>query len=77
MLPWTLTVLSGLPVSLCFVDIERELTRSCLGFPDVFTFMFKHFSDPSVPAPSSALRMTLNTGSSSFFGEKYKLDKVI
>ncbi|KAF5385826.1 hypothetical protein D9615_002466 [Tricholomella constricta] len=46
------------------------------GFPNAFTLLFKHFSNPSIPAPSSALRLTINTGPASFYGEKYKLDKV-
>lgn len=39
--------------------------------------MHGHFRDPSIPAASSALRITLNTGRSAFFGEKYKIDKVV
>jgi hypothetical protein len=39
--------------------------------------VFKHFADPSVPAPSSALRMSINTGPGAFYGEKYKVDKAI
>ncbi|KAG5643602.1 hypothetical protein DXG03_000610 [Asterophora parasitica] len=45
------------------------------GFPDAFTLLFKHFANPSIPAPSSALRLSINTGTSSFYGKKYKLDK--
>ncbi|EJD03191.1 calcium-dependent phosphotriesterase [Fomitiporia mediterranea MF3/22] len=35
-----------------------------------------HFENPSIKSPSSALRITLNEGDSSYFGEKYKVEKV-
>lgn len=35
-----------------------------------------HINNPSLIAPSSALRMSINTGESSFFGEKYLVEKV-
>jgi hypothetical protein len=37
---------------------------------------FGHFGNVSIPSPSSAYRMTLNTGRSAFFGEKYNHYKV-
>lgn len=36
-----------------------------------------HFSNPSIHTPSSALRITLNDGEGSYFGEKYKVEKVL
>jgi hypothetical protein len=35
--------------------------------------VYAHFRDPQVPSASTALRITLNTGRSAFFGEKYKV----
>jgi hypothetical protein len=35
-----------------------------------------HFANSSIPSPSAAFRMALNTGRSAFFGEKYALRKV-
>ncbi|PFH49773.1 hypothetical protein AMATHDRAFT_4627 [Amanita thiersii Skay4041] len=46
------------------------------GLTDAITLIFKHFADPSHPAPSSALRFTINTGPAAFYGEKYKIDKI-
>ncbi|KAF8629258.1 hypothetical protein AX17_005837 [Amanita inopinata Kibby_2008] len=45
------------------------------GFLNIFTVL-KHFGDPSILAPSSALRFTLNTGPAAFYGEKYKIDTI-
>ncbi|KAG6907905.1 hypothetical protein DXG01_006960 [Tephrocybe rancida] len=56
-------------------SIDSEGALWIAGFPNAFTF-FKHFANPSVPAPSSGLRITINTGPSSFYGEKYKVAKV-
>ena len=36
----------------------------------------EHFANPSIMTPSSALRITLNAGEGSYFGEKYKVEKV-
>lgn len=46
------------------------------GFPKGLDLMRKHFPNPSLPAATTAIRITLNTGRSAFFGEKYKLEKV-
>lgn len=46
------------------------------GFPKAKE-LAAYFDNPATPAASSALRFTLNTGRSAFFGEKYKVDKVI
>ncbi|OCB88463.1 calcium-dependent phosphotriesterase [Sanghuangporus baumii] len=35
-----------------------------------------HFETPSINTPSSALRITLNEGEGSYFGEKYKVEKI-
>ena len=35
-----------------------------------------HFETPSIHTPSSALRITLNKGEGSYFGEKYKVERV-
>lgn len=46
------------------------------GLPDALTLVNKHFSDPSIFAPSSALRISINTGPAAFYGEKFKVEKV-
>lgn len=59
---------SGLGKALCLVD-------KSLGFPNAFTVVHQ-FSDSSIFAPSSALRITINTGPQAFYGEKFKIDKI-
>jgi arylesterase/paraoxonase len=46
------------------------------GFPNALILAFQHFSDPTIPCPSNALRFSINTGPNAFYGEKYKVDKV-
>ncbi|GLB39271.1 putative serum paraoxonase arylesterase [Lyophyllum shimeji] len=55
------------------VDSEGALWVA--GFPKLAS-LYKHAADPSTPAPSSALRLTINTGAASFYGAKHKLEKV-
>ena len=47
-----------------------------LGLVDALQFYTKHFSNPSSPAASSALRISLNTGEALFYGLKFKVEKV-
>jgi len=35
-----------------------------------------HFPNPQLPSPSSALRVSLNTGQAVFYGHKFKVEKV-
>jgi len=58
------------------LSIDDEGFVWAAGLSDALTLVFKHFADPSVPAPSSALRMSINTGPGAFYGEKYKVDNV-
>ncbi|KAG6813313.1 hypothetical protein H0H92_012126 [Tricholoma furcatifolium] len=58
------------------ISLDSRGALWAAGFPDVPTLFFKHFRNFSIPAPSSALRASINTGPSSFYGEKYKLDTV-
>jgi len=44
--------------------------------PKIFTTAFKHLPDPKVHAPSAVRRITINTDESSFYGEKYKVEKI-
>lgn len=48
------------------------------GLPNVFTTR-AHIIDPTrtTSAPSSVFKITLNTGESSFYGEKYSVQKVL
>ncbi|KAK2464159.1 hypothetical protein APHAL10511_003616 [Amanita phalloides] len=57
------------------VAIDTNGAIWAAGFT-TFTTVFKHFADPSIPSPSSALRITINTGPQAFYGEKYRVDKV-
>lgn len=47
-----------------------------LGFSNALTMWYKLFVNFSILSPSSALRITINTGPQAFYGEKYKIDKV-
>lgn len=47
------------------------------GFPQLQDVAKRHFLNSTIPGASTALRIKLNTGRSAFFGEKYKVDKVI
>lgn len=53
----------------CAVNHGAEL-------PKILMMMFKHFKDPKVQVPSAVRKITLNTDESSYFGEKYKIEKV-
>ncbi|KAG6856100.1 hypothetical protein H0H87_007436 [Tephrocybe sp. NHM501043] len=57
------------------VSIDLEGALWVAGFPNVFAWL-KHFSNPTTLAASSGLRISINTGESSFYGEKHKVDKV-
>ena len=48
------------------------------GFPNVFTIR-SHVLDPvqTPRSPSSVFKITLNIGESSFYGEKYSVEKVL
>ncbi|KAF8647126.1 hypothetical protein AX16_006957 [Volvariella volvacea WC 439] len=45
------------------------------GYPDILKTAFKHSREPSIPAPSSAHRITINTGTDAFYGHKFRVDK--
>ncbi|KAF7782217.1 hypothetical protein Agabi119p4_1593 [Agaricus bisporus var. burnettii] len=57
------------------LSIDSEGHVWAASFPKILITVGKHFEDPSVPAPSSALRFSINTGPNAFYGEKYKVDK--
>jgi hypothetical protein len=46
-----------------------------LGIPRSLEFL-KHFYNPTAASPVTGLRVSINTGRSSFFGEKYSVEKV-
>jgi len=48
----------------------------CKGLSDLLGLTFRQFEDPSELVASAALRVTVNNGPSSFYGEKYNVDKV-
>ncbi|EIN11802.1 serum paraoxonase/arylesterase [Punctularia strigosozonata HHB-11173 SS5] len=61
------------PIDNLVVDENGYLWAS--GTVNCLQTVFKHFEDPSIIAPSSALRISLNTGRDAYFGEKYKIEK--
>jgi hypothetical protein len=57
------------------LSIDEDGMIWAAGIPDFFKFL-THMDNPSVLAPSSALRVSLNTGEGVFYGHKYKVEKV-
>ena len=45
------------------------------GIPQLLTAL-DHMHNPSLLSPSNAARISINTGPNSFYGEKYKVEKV-
>jgi hypothetical protein len=45
-------------------------------FPKVLHYISKASKDPAIHSPASAHRISINTGHGSYFGEKYKVEKV-
>ncbi|KAF8891635.1 hypothetical protein BD779DRAFT_1512224 [Infundibulicybe gibba] len=58
------------------VMVDADGVVWAAGLSKAMTLLFKHFNNPSIPSPSSALRISINTGPASFYGEKYRVDKV-
>ncbi|KAG6331418.1 hypothetical protein ID866_7671 [Astraeus odoratus] len=46
------------------------------GITDLLGLVFRKFENPSELVPSTALRVTVNNDSTSFYGEKYSVDKI-
>lgn len=46
------------------------------GIPQLLTAL-AHMHNPSLLSPSTAVRISINTGPNSFYGEKYKVEKVM
>lgn len=53
-------------------------TPTQIAFPKALTLVYKHFSNPSIPSPTTALRFSMNTdpGAARRGGEKYKVERV-
>lgn len=49
---------------------------SLTAFPNGLQLFQETSKNYSIPSPSSVLRLSRNTGSGQFFGEKYKIEKV-
>ncbi|KAF8895726.1 hypothetical protein CPB84DRAFT_1710412, partial [Gymnopilus junonius] len=61
------------PMDNVFVDSEGFVWAA--GFPDVWTTLIKHFSDPSIPSPTTTLRFAANDDvNSTLQGAKYKVE---
>ncbi|KII92103.1 hypothetical protein PLICRDRAFT_36894 [Plicaturopsis crispa FD-325 SS-3] len=58
------------------VSVDADGVVWLAGLSDALCLLYKHFPDPTVRCPSSAIRVSINTGPSSFYGEKYKVEKV-
>ncbi|KIM45407.1 hypothetical protein M413DRAFT_17405 [Hebeloma cylindrosporum] len=70
-----------------FVPVDRGMDNLSIdsdgfvwaaAFPNALTLIFKHFSDPSIPSPTTALRFSMNTGPDAVRrgGEKYKVERL-
>lgn len=46
------------------------------GLSDALGMVTRQINDPTTLVASSALRITVNRGIGSFYGEKYNIDKV-
>lgn len=57
------------------LSIDTNGALWAAGIPSGLSFLLA-FHNPKKVAPSSAIRITKNTGSNAFFGEKLKVDKV-
>lgn len=58
------------------VDIDENGAVWAASFPKAVDYLYHVMSDGVLPSPSTALRFTLNTGRSAFFGERFKIDRV-
>jgi len=38
----------------------EHYNNEVIAFPNIMTLLFKHFNDPSIPSPSTALRFSEN-----------------
>jgi hypothetical protein len=47
-----------------------------VGLPHALTAL-AHLRNPSLLSPSTALKISINTGPNAFYGEKYKVEKVM
>lgn len=73
----TTTGLFGVQVSYTSNVLFEKITQIShfVGLPKSLATV-DHINNPDLIAPSSVLRMSINTGESSFFGEKYLVEKV-
>jgi hypothetical protein len=55
------------------IDADGQLWAA--GIPQIFTAL-AHMRNPSLLSPSTVERVSINTGPNSFYGEKYKVEKV-
>ncbi|KAF8198076.1 hypothetical protein BJ912DRAFT_56680 [Pholiota molesta] len=55
------------------IDADGQLWAAAV--PKLWT-AFQHMKSPSLPSPSLALRISINTGPNAFYGEKYKVEKM-
>ncbi|KAH7108297.1 calcium-dependent phosphotriesterase [Auriculariales sp. MPI-PUGE-AT-0066] len=59
------------------LSVDTDGSIYAAELPKVFTWKFQHLKDPKHLVPSSALKITLNTDESSYYGQKYKIEKVL
>ncbi|KAF4620609.1 hypothetical protein D9613_000255 [Agrocybe pediades] len=59
------------------LSVDSEGFVWAAAFPNIFTLLFKHFSDPSIPSPSSALRFSANPSHGATTGkENLKVERL-
>ncbi|KDQ15281.1 hypothetical protein BOTBODRAFT_31939 [Botryobasidium botryosum FD-172 SS1] len=58
------------------IVVDEDDVAYIASIPKTMHFIFVHQNNFSIPSPSSIHRLSLNTEESSFYGEKYKLEKI-
>lgn len=58
------------------ISIDENGVFYVAGFPNGLQLLKETAQDPTIPTSSSVLRISRNTGSGQFYGEKYKVEKI-
>jgi len=75
----TLVLTDVIPVqggALDNLSVDQDGALYVAEFPRVFHMAYNHLRDPKITSPSRVRKITLNTDESSFFGQKYKVEKI-
>jgi len=58
------------------LSIDEDGAIWAAGLPKAQHLVDVHFQNPSIKSPSSAIRTSINTDQSRYYGEKYKIEKM-